>query len=174
MTAASFATISLALAVTAAYAGVLAPSRPSEIVMVASDNSLVLGNNPCPDPQRPVRLIWNPDAATGAGGVASLTIPPGQVLVLTSGSWRDAGNLFPLQPNRSYHPQLYFRSGGDALRVFSGAGAVTDEFGGVADSFDFGPGLVVRAGTTVCAVLGYKDGLGAGVVHLNGFFAKDK
>ena len=146
----------------AAFAGPLVPTRPSQLVS-AKDGT----NTPCPFPSGPLNTPYLIDRMVGSdGSVVPFAIPEKQVFVITSFDFNFGGPV----PDTTVFVQLtaYDAMGAGATLLQGTATTSGNQVGGgsvVAPS-----GIAVRRDKTLC-VTGTAGATG-GIVH--GFFAKDR
>lgn len=154
-----------AAAVTPALAGPLAPSKPSDVVTLmpnASDGS----NGSCNSPELRVDGVID----TSDGSLSPFTIPPKEVLVLTGGTWSDTS----VTPNANAFLLLSLRTATTSNNLVATTAVRSDAAGVAAGAFTLEPGIVIKPGASLCAVL---DVAGTDTVvfpRLTGFLAKDK
>ena len=150
---------------TQVLAGPLAPSKPSDVVTLMpnpSDGS----NGSCSSPELRVDGIID----TTDGSLSSFTIPPKEVLVLTGGTWVDTS----VTPNANAFLLLSLRTGTTSNNLVATTAVRSDAAGVAAGAFTLEPGIVIKPGASLCAVL---DVAGTDTVvfpRLTGFLAKDK
>jgi len=161
-------TLALMMTVVPAWAGPLAPTKPSELVTIVSDGGFTRA--PCFDPEAAVGGVLNRDGSTNP-----LVVPDGQVLVLLGGSWKSIGRV---ATGRLFHLLLRLArpEGGEVHLISTGGGAVSEAAaaGEVSGSFRLEPGLVLAPGTTLCARIQSLDIIDGVDVSVQGFFTKDK
>ena len=163
MTAIAVCMACLAFSVTA-QAGVLGPTRPSQLVSLFSS-----GNNNCGSYGASLDLREGADATE-----LPFSIPPGQVLVITSA----VVNInSPQGPGHSV--SFYLRrattslsSGSNIVTEF----AITDAQNRVDRHFEFPTGVVVKSGVNLCVdAFDYTTSTRAGALaHAQGYLTVDR
>lgn len=83
------------------------------------------------------------------GTLSPFTIPAGQVLVLTGGSWGGSG----LAPGASAHLVVVLRTSTTANGLVFSPAVVANSAGYAAGSFVLEPGIVVKPGAALCTEL---------------------
>ena len=148
---------------TKAYAGPLAPTKASQIVV------LTAASTPCAaDPDATAVNVRNlPDGTT-----APFTIPPGQVLVVTGIAYRVSGGLANEAKNvLLFTAKLPFAS----VLFFSGVITGDTALGRLGGGSASIPNAIVKAGTEICVQASEINGAAAEVgAVVYGFLAKDK
>ena len=153
-----------------AFAGSLAPTRPSQVVTVQTGGTTCSGSS-----NNKLDTIVNADGSTGP-----FTIPAGQVFVITEAEARGDGGA-PFGTNQHNGQVLLYRNGPGPAALISidigtlgSAGTSRPAFSAPPHSFP--TGVVVKAGTEICVnAINLSTGTlitGNAVVH--GFFARDK
>jgi hypothetical protein len=151
--------------ITPAGAAPLGPKKASELVTLQPNP--ILGAAPCAGVEAPLDRVVQADLST-----SQLVIPPGQVLVITGGNWQLAA--LGVQPNLDTALRLYLKDGTNVAAVLYGAGGLTDADGAASGSFRADPGIVVRPGQSICAVLRVGGADKGGFIFAYGYFTKDK
>ena len=161
-----FLTLVLATAAaTQVLAGPLAPSKPSDVVTLMpnlSDGS----NGSCNSPE--LRVDGVIDSTDGS--LSPFTIPAKEVLALTGGTWSHKS----VTPNANAFLELSLRTGTTSNNLVATTAVRSDAAGVAAGTFTLEPGIVIKPGASLCAVL---DVAGTDAVvfpRLTGFLAKDK
>ena len=147
------------LVATPSFAGPLAPTKASDLVVAGTSNSAP----DCPIAGRAFDVRFLPD-----GTEEPFVIPPKRVLVITSVDF----NLSSAPPDpgetQTAAPVVALQTGTSSVPLLQGS-AFSDTGGQVAGTMVASPGIPVRAGPALCILGGNTP---YGILH--GFFAKDK
>ena len=138
----------------AAHAGLLGPSRPSQLVSLIASAA-------CANGGMKLNTQVNSDATT-----AAFTIPAGMVLVLTDIEW-DGFNLSPGATSVA----VYLENAGNLGGFVAVGGAPTQNPSGVGGGSFGVSGIVVKPGIDVCVI---PQGPGGVAATAHGFLTKDK
>ena len=161
--AAARALCMIAVVASAAAAGPLVPTRPSQLVTV---RALRGGSQPCPiDPSGDLNEPFQIDLmANLEGPQRPLVIPDGKVLVITHVhlTTEDA-------PANTNVKLAVIAVTGQDLGVLAETDAITNGDGFASADFDLPSGIAVRPGQPLCAA-----GQGTTFGTVSGFFAKDR
>jgi hypothetical protein len=154
----------ITLVASAAAAGPLVPTRPSQLVTV---RALRGGSQPCPiDPTGDLNEPFQIDLmANLAGPQRPLVIPDEKVLVITHVHLITES----APPNISVKLALIAVTGQD-LGVLAETDAITNGDGIASADIDLPSGIAVRPGQPLCAAAGRGTTFGT----VSGFFAKDR
>lgn len=145
-------------------ANLLGPTRPSQVVTVMA-TGYAGQNGHCTGQQLRVNGIIN-----GNGSVTPFAIPEGKVFVLTGGTWSTS---WP-DANVNAALQLSIRSPTVNAVVVSSPSVRTDSAGYASGSFSIAPGMVIKPGVSLCALVVANEEEFWAFPRLSGFLAKDK
>lgn len=142
-------------------AGVLAPSKPSQVVTVTGDTATSAS---CPSGVVKGKMIDTQRNSDGT--ITPFNVPMGEVFVVTSWEWTGAGAV----SSSITMALVLVDSSSTFLGSFSQATASSDSSGNGGGTVDIPSGFVVKSGISMC----YAGGGASASVIVHGFFAKDK
>ena len=146
------------------FAGVVAPSKASQIFMLRPSG----GQGACVSAAN-----LQIDEMVSAGVPQPFLIPPGQVFVIESASFQGNGGG-PLSSVSRHHALEVLVVQTNVLAI-AGGGAMADANGFVSGGLTVEPGVVIKPGQTLCARLTIGNAFVPPLrVRLQGFLAKDK
>jgi hypothetical protein len=145
--------ISIEISASAAYGGVVAPSRPSQVV------TLFQSGSSCPTAGIAIDRIAMSDGTT-----TSFVIPPNQVLVLSGFEWQASG-----LPGNGVTAILSTQAA-STVTSYATSTATLDS-SGVAFKNDITPMIVIKPGRTICISV-TSGSIASAFVH--GFLAPDR
>jgi hypothetical protein len=148
------------------------PTNPSQIdvkrIVMLTPNVGEDDNGPCGLTSLRVDGIIN----TADGTVSPFALKPGEVFVLTSGTWRDQGRT----PGSSstLEVSVFTATGTTGAIIVLGPGSLADTGGFVSGSFQLQPGIVIKRGASICVSIRNQGIDLTNVARLYGYIAKTK
>jgi hypothetical protein len=141
---------------------------PQQIVTLMTDaTGPDGGHGPCGLSRLVINAVINP----ADGTLSPFVIPPGQVLILTGGTWSSAGSISPGSSNALLISLVTATTDNS---IVLGPAVLASAAGFAAGAFTLQPGIVIRPGASLCVSV-QSDGTGVTAFpRLNGFLAKDR